>query len=239
MEGEGLRQTAQFEAAREAYQKAIEVNPANFYAHQELGDLYFQRFNDPGMALYHYHRYLEIGQRVNGRTFTDPTAESGIQGCELKLAERVAGQIARQRPAVEFEQLKRDNDVLRQQLAELQRQLQLRALENRNPPPATNAVPTNRVSVPTPVPNNLRTPAPTNRVTPRIKPNFSPTREATSNPTREAPRPAPRTYVVHAGDTPATIARAQGVRLPDLLAANPGLEPRRMKVGQVIKLPPK
>jgi LysM repeat protein len=42
---------------------------------------------------------------------------------------------------------------------------------------------------------------------------------------------------VQAGDTPAAIARRYGFKLDALMAANPGLNPTRMKVGQVLNLP--
>lgn len=45
------------------------------------------------------------------------------------------------------------------------------------------------------------------------------------------------TYTVKSGDYPAKIARAHGVSVSSLMAANPGLEPTKMKVGQVINLP--
>lgn len=230
MEAENLRRTAQHAAARDAYHKALEVNPANYFAHQELGDLYFQKFNDPGMGLYHYRRYLEIGQRVNGRAFTDPTAETGIQGCEFKLAERAVGQLARQRTAVEVEQFKRENESLRQQLAEAQRQLQLRALENRTPTLPNNPAAGNNGQVPPPP---IVTP-PTNRMAPRQDPVV---RQDPPRP-RETPPAATRTYVVRMGDTPASIARAHKVRIEALMAANPGLNPRRLRVGQTLNIPP-
>ncbi len=44
-------------------------------------------------------------------------------------------------------------------------------------------------------------------------------------------------YTVKAGDTPAKIARAHGVSPAALMAANPGLEPTKLKVGQKINLP--
>jgi LysM repeat protein len=47
-----------------------------------------------------------------------------------------------------------------------------------------------------------------------------------------------RTHIVAAGETPAAIARKSGVNLNALLAANPGLNPRKMRVGQSINLPP-
>ncbi len=44
-------------------------------------------------------------------------------------------------------------------------------------------------------------------------------------------------YTIKGGDTPAKIARAHGVTLDALMAANPGLEPTKPKVGQKINLP--
>jgi tetratricopeptide (TPR) repeat protein len=48
----------------------------------------------------------------------------------------------------------------------------------------------------------------------------------------------PRTHTVAAGENPAAIARKLGLNLEALLAANPGLDPRKLRVGQVISLPP-
>jgi len=57
------------------------------------------------------------------------------------------------------------------------------------------------------------------------------------------PQPAavvskPRTHTVAAGETPAAIARKEGVNLNALLAANPGLNPKKLRVGQILNLPP-
>lgn len=46
-----------------------------------------------------------------------------------------------------------------------------------------------------------------------------------------------RSYTVKAGDTLISIAKKHGVKLAALLAANPGLDPKRMKVGQPVKIP--
>lgn len=54
---------------------------------------------------------------------------------------------------------------------------------------------------------------------------------------RAAAAPA-RTHVVQPGETPAAIARKYGVRLEVLLGANPGLDPRRMRVGKILTIPP-
>jgi LysM repeat protein len=49
----------------------------------------------------------------------------------------------------------------------------------------------------------------------------------------------PGEYVVKPGDSGAKIARANGVTLADLESVNPGIDWRRLKVGQKIKLPEK
>ena len=45
------------------------------------------------------------------------------------------------------------------------------------------------------------------------------------------------TYTIKAGDTLSSIANKLGIPLNDLLAANPGVQPEKLQVGQVIKLP--
>ena len=46
-----------------------------------------------------------------------------------------------------------------------------------------------------------------------------------------------RTYIVKRGDTPSAIARQHGVKLEALTAANPSLNPRRLKIGQTLTIP--
>jgi LysM repeat protein len=57
-----------------------------------------------------------------------------------------------------------------------------------------------------------------------------------------AERPAnpapPRTHTVAAGETESAIARRFGVKLSALEAANPGVNPNRLRVGQILNLPP-
>ncbi|HMP81151.1 MAG TPA: LysM peptidoglycan-binding domain-containing protein [Verrucomicrobiota bacterium] len=78
---------------------------------------------------------------------------------------------------------------------------------------------------------------------PDTLPHVAPDRtaQATPSPT-PTPTPAPqpttqRTHKVQSGDTPSSIARKYGVKLDALMAANPGLNPTRMQVGQTINVP--
>jgi LysM repeat protein len=60
-----------------------------------------------------------------------------------------------------------------------------------------------------------------------------------ANPGMTQNKPAkPRTHTVVAGETAAGIARKSGVKLSALEAANPGMNPARIRVGQVLNLPP-
>jgi LysM repeat protein len=52
------------------------------------------------------------------------------------------------------------------------------------------------------------------------------------------PTPTPFTYNVAGGDTLSSIAERFGIRLDDLLAANPGVVAEALSVGQTLKIPP-
>jgi LysM repeat protein len=46
-----------------------------------------------------------------------------------------------------------------------------------------------------------------------------------------------RTHKVQSGETPFSIARKYRINVETLLSANPGLNPRRMQIGQMLNLP--
>ncbi len=67
-----------------------------------------------------------------------------------------------------------------------------------------------------------------------------PVRHDRRQPKPRSPKPAkPRTHTVAAGETLAAIARKTGVSLTALEAANPGVNPRKLHVGQTLNLPSK
>jgi LysM repeat protein len=67
--------------------------------------------------------------------------------------------------------------------------------------------------------------------------------KAKSAPAGEGPAPgtvsSDGTYTVKSGDSLAKIARANGISLSDLKAANPEVDPKHLKIGQKINLPTK
>ncbi len=44
-------------------------------------------------------------------------------------------------------------------------------------------------------------------------------------------------YTIRRGDTPSTVARKMGIDLDSLLQANPGIEPRYLRIGQKLYIP--
>jgi hypothetical protein len=54
-----------------------------------------------------------------------------------------------------------------------------------------------------------------------------------------APSPvtAMRTHLVQRGESPIAIARKYGIKLSAFMAANPGLDPRRMPAGKTVNIP--
>jgi tetratricopeptide (TPR) repeat protein len=101
-----------------------------------------------------------------------------------------------------------------------------------NPPPSAGAM-AGRAAPGRPVPG----PIVSTQAPPVVAPRPSPA--PTPAPQAQAPavRSRPRTHVVRERETLSSIARAYGIKLAALLAANPGVEPRRLKAGQVIQLP--
>ncbi len=75
---------------------------------------------------------------------------------------------------------------------------------------------------------------------PKVKPG---TAAASAKKTEEAPKvaatakPLPKAYVVAKGDNPVTIARKLGVSYDDLLKINSIEDPKKLQIGQTLKVP--
>ncbi len=88
------------------------------------------------------------------------------------------------------------------------------------------------------IPSDVRT----ERTTPKPeRPEGTAARDENSTPAGDAPEPtpepAPATYTVQAGDTLVDIARRKKLSVPDLLDANPDIDPNVIRVGQKLNLP--
>jgi LysM repeat protein len=80
-------------------------------------------------------------------------------------------------------------------------------------------------------------PAPVATDTPAPAEPTEPSATDTPGPTN-TPSSLGSTYTVQSGDIPETIAAKFGITVDELLAANPGIDPNNLQVGQVLIIPP-
>jgi len=109
------------------------------------------------------------------------------------------------------------------------------------PPEAIPAVPGETVKPLAPPGGEIAPPAPATNLTSLVPPEPKPATGVTMPPAPPAPpATAGGTYTIKKGDTFIKIARevyGDPSRMKDIAAANPGVDPRKLKVGQTIILP--
>lgn len=218
-----------YPGAIEAFGESLEANPHSAQAHYQLAMLYENQEADPAAAIYHYQEYLKY----------DPRAENAeiiaqhIASCKQQLAADVLQLPSAPAAQQQLEKLTEENRRLHDLLSQWQAAY---FVLKTNPPaaPQTNVAPQNNYS-PQPQMTSL-TPDDVTTATTTM-----PARTTTTSTQKSAPAPqkisAPRSHKVVSGDTLASIARKQGISLPALEAANPGVNPRKLKAGQVLNLP--
>jgi LysM repeat protein len=179
---------------------------------------------NPHSAQAHYQLAMLFGEKKNDPAAAiyhyqkyldfDPKAPNSeivkqhITTCKQQLAADVLQLPSSSTVQQQFKQLMDTNRVLQKQLENYRQQL---ATMKTNLPPTQNNI------SPHPLAPAIPQPPPANPKPPVAK---------------------PRTHIIAAGETPAAIARKYGVNLNALLAANPGLDPKKLRVGQPINLPP-
>jgi tetratricopeptide (TPR) repeat protein len=205
-----------YPAAIESFEKALEVNPRSAAAHLELACLYENRELDPAAAIYHYQQYLKF--RPNAEN-TD-IVNQRILAMKQELVKTVWLGPVTERQQREFERLVEENKRLNDELEKWRAYAtRLQALTN-PPSPALTA----------------RQSQPVTSVTPLVA-NPGSSNLTTIARSSVTPVASPRTHIVQAGETLSIIARKYRVRLEALKAANPRLDPRRMRVGQTLIIP--
>ena len=225
--GRSRRAALNYTGAIEAYEKALETNPRSAAPHLEIGLIYYQNVTTNwASAIYHFEKYLELRPKANNADLI----RQNIDYCKLALAREVPYTPNNDLVRKEVERLARENTDLRQQVEQLKAQPALR------PPAAPNTVmasnPVNASSArPVVSAQVLSTPAAQDTPTGE-RPTASPAANETARLAAAA-----KTHVVRSGDTPYAIAHSYGVKLANLLSANPGLDPRRLRPGQTLVIP--
>lgn len=224
--------------AIKAFEESLETNPHSAQAHYQLAILYENQESDPAAAIYHYQEYLKY----------DPKAENAevinqhIATCKQQLAADVLQLPSAPAAQQQIEKLTDENRRLRDQLGQWQAYYAAQlAAARTNPPvvqynnttPTANSAPAQPATSPTP-----------DDITPQtaalgVSPGVAYTPYSTNqHKTATARVFHPRTHQVASGETMASIARKLNVSLAGLEGANPTINPKKLKAGQVLNLPP-
>ena len=219
--GKNRISTLDFKGAVQCFEKALQVNPDSAAAHFELGWIFDTKEVDPAAAIYHYEHYLLLRKHPPNADLT----RQRILACKQALAETVSLGPVTEKMQRQFAELTDQAKRLTEENQRLKDELEkwtsyaarLQTLTNQ-PPPVT------------------------------VQPAAVAPRASSSEPSTSGGRPASagsnsltsantRTHTVKAGETPSLIARKYGLKLDVLMAANPNLDARRMRVGQVVRIP--
>jgi LysM repeat protein len=231
--------TYDYDGAIEAFEQALEVNPHSAQAHYRLAQIFdtkkCARAPDPAAAIYHYNEYL----RLDARAENSELVRQRVLTCKQQLAQDVMSIPTSPQTMRQIERLTETNRLFQAQIEQMNdtnRMLEgeisrlndvvhqwsvyaagLQMSARNNSTPATMATP-----------GTSTTPDDTTMATTTSQ---TPTPTSTTHPARG------RTHVVSSGETLAGIARKSGVSLSALEAANPGVTPKKLRVGQTLNLP--
>jgi len=216
------------QGAIDAFEKALAANPRSAAAHLELGLIHHQHLaTNWARAIYHFDKYLELRPKANNADLI----RQRIAQCKLELAKEVpfaAVNQQMQRELEKLDRLNRENADLRQQLDQLKAQLAQRS--GGAPGGATAFNPSSPAGSRPLVQATASNPAQLAQAVERT---------ASLDPTRDIARASAtmKTHVVKSGEWPSSIARSYGIKVADLLSANPGVDPRRLRPGQALVIP--
>jgi tetratricopeptide (TPR) repeat protein len=200
-----------YKGAIEAFEQALEVNPHSASAHFELGWLLEEKGNDPAAAIYHYQQYLKLSSNADNAA----NVNQHIQILKQDLAKNVLPSSLTPAMQREFDQLAEEKRQLSEEVASLREEVEKwRAYYSAHGGTAVQQPPANSDT-------DLAARA-----------SAGGQGGATS-----VGAPIIRTHKVAQGETPSSIARKYGVKVDVLMAANPGLKPTQMQIGQVVNVP--
>jgi len=224
--GKSRANSLDYQGAIESFEKALTANPYSASAHFELACLFDNREPDPAAAIYHYQKYLALKPKAENAEIV----RQHIMSCKQDLARTVSLGPISEKQQHELEGLLEETKRLTDENRRLGQELaQVKTLPAGRPVVQTN-------SSPSPSPVRTAQAGTSALAHDSLRGNRLPAEDAATQSLAGTISPA-RSHTVRPGETPTMIARRYGIRVEALLAANPKLEPRRLKVGQTLAIP--
>ena len=217
--GKGRVNAMDYQGAIEAFEQSLEANPHSAAAHFELGWLYDEKAPDPAAAIYHYGQYLKF--RPNAENAE--VIRQRIYRCKQQLAADVLPLPSAPAAQQQLENLAEQNRQLQDEVNRWRAYYASQAAAARTNAPAP--------SIATSQSTMMQTAQATQNV------SVASSGVSTGRPAGATTTVRPRTHTVVAGETAVGIARKYGIRLSALEAANPDMNPARIRVGQVLRIP--
>ncbi len=256
-QAEQMKRAGRQQEALSAYLKVIEKRGDDApESHLEAGLVYAQHIRDPIAAIYHFRKYLSLRPNSAQAPLVRQRIDAAIRDFARTLpAQPLDTQVQRVDLIAAMDKLKLENDLLKQQVADLQAGRQPSVgLAPKEPvsEPVVNAAPS--PSAPAGAGNNFainldRLPTVRTRPTPTRAepPGSAPTTRPASTAQKQAQTPPPargaRTHTVTKGDTLMSLAlRYYGTRSRwrDIYQANRGSMKSEgdIRIGMQLAIPP-
>lgn len=222
--GQTLMSQMDYPGAITEFKRALITNPESAPAHLELGFLYKDYADDPAAAIYHFNNYLVLDPETDQAKLI----RQNVDNCKMQLAKLFL--IAPVVPNVkkEITQLKKEVKTLKQENHKLKWQINAMGSQSETTRPLLTSTPAKAEAPKTPVVLAASvTPQPKPEAKPDDKPRLI---AAASTDSRKI-------HTIGKGEYPAKIARRYGIKLEALLRANPGINPRKMQIGDKVRIP--
>ncbi|MGA2243759.1 MAG: LysM peptidoglycan-binding domain-containing protein [Verrucomicrobiota bacterium] len=227
-----------YPGAINAFEESLEANPHSAQAHYQLAMLYENQESDPAAAIYHYQQFLKYDPRSDNAEII----AQHIAICKQQLATDVLQLPSAPAAQQQLEKLTEENRRLHDQLNQWTTWYATQLAAKTNVPaaqynyalqPANTAQPLATSVTPDDVTLQNGAAASTGAAAGAGYGAVSPPRRTGTSKAL----PPVRTHVVLKGETLASIARKHGVPLNALEEANPYVNPKKLKAGQVLNLP--
>ena len=215
LSGRNRVSTQDYKGAVEEFSKALRTNPNSASAHFELGLLNETPLANYAAAIYHYEEHL----RLRPASGYAEQAKDRIRACKTDLVKNEFLAPVNQGMQRDLERLTAENLLLKRQIEALQLQLSARATVPAGNSPSTQYASTGPGS---------SAPTASNNAARSINTETRTTRTVSTQP---------KTHVVKTGETVTSVAAKYDIKLNVFLAANPKVDPRRLKVGQTLNIP--